>query len=293
LAEPPSPTDPSSPAPAKRPPRGLREQFGRTRNALLGLIAAHIDLLSAELSEIVGQVKRVVALAGIAAGFGLFAGLLIFLGTILWFGEWIFGSIGWGVLHGGTGLIAMAVLAGLAIIPNSAPRIGLAVFVALVVAIFTGVVFWLQLTNQFWGWVGTTFFSTISWQGNPISPADRPIVVGAICMGAIFALIGLAYGLYMGRGFGRIGLGIALAIVGAFLGALLGAFLGVPMSWGISIAVAIVVFNVVAPVVAAILIIPEADFDQLRDQFVPSQTIATTKETIEWVRAQMPLGPKS
>jgi hypothetical protein len=35
------------------------------------------------------------------------------------------------------------------------------------------------------------------------------------------------------------------------------------------------------------------DTKQLRDRFVPDVTIETTKETIEWVRAQMPLGPKS
>jgi hypothetical protein len=35
------------------------------------------------------------------------------------------------------------------------------------------------------------------------------------------------------------------------------------------------------------------DMGKLKDRFVPVQTIETTKETIEWVREQMPLGRKS
>lgn len=35
------------------------------------------------------------------------------------------------------------------------------------------------------------------------------------------------------------------------------------------------------------------DTDALKARFYPSQTIETTKETIEWVRARSPLGPKS
>ena len=35
------------------------------------------------------------------------------------------------------------------------------------------------------------------------------------------------------------------------------------------------------------------DKEKLRARFVPDQTIETTKETIEWVREQMPLGRKS
>ena len=33
--------------------------------------------------------------------------------------------------------------------------------------------------------------------------------------------------------------------------------------------------------------------DSLKARFTPSQTIETTKETIEWVREQTPLGRKS
>ena len=48
------------------------------------------------------------------------------------------------------------------------------------------------------------------------------------------------------------------------------------------------------PIVAAFFVFRHGiDTAKLRDRFVPVQTIETTKETIEWVREQMPLGRKS
>ena len=35
------------------------------------------------------------------------------------------------------------------------------------------------------------------------------------------------------------------------------------------------------------------DTEALKARFYPTQTIETTKETIEWVRERTPLGPKS
>ena len=49
-----------------------------------------------------------------------------------------------------------------------------------------------------------------------------------------------------------------------------------------------------ATIVAAVFVFRHGiDTAKLKDRFVPDQTIATTKETIEWVREQMPLGRKS
>jgi hypothetical protein len=48
------------------------------------------------------------------------------------------------------------------------------------------------------------------------------------------------------------------------------------------------------PIVAAVFVFRHGiDTAKLRNRFVPVQTIETTKETIEWVREQMPLGRKS
>jgi hypothetical protein len=277
-----------------RPP-GLGEQFGRTRTALLGLVSAHFKLLSAELSEIMSEVKRAAALGGAALGLLFLTGILATVGSILWLDEWIFGSIGWGVLHGSGFMIAVAVTLVMLIIPNSVPRLGSGMFIALVVAVVVFLLLWLQLTSRASGWVGSNFFGSLTWfDGHAVSAADRPIAAAVIVVAVVFAVVGAVVGASLGSGsLGRVASAIGVAIIGAVVGGLLGAMLGVPMSWGISIAVALAVFLIVYPILGAILVLKNADFEELKKRLLPTQTIETTKETIEWVREQMPQGRKS
>ena len=277
-----------------RPP-GLGAQFGRTRTALIGLVAAHFKLLSAELSEIMGEVKRALALGGIAVVLLIMAGMLVFVGSILWLGESVFGSIGWGVLDGSAFLIAVAVTLGLLILPHAGPRIGLAIFISALAAVAVFLVFWLQLSSRAWGWVGSSFFAGLTWfDGHAVSAADRPTVVAVLFFAVVLGAIGAIVGRVLGRGLvGRVVLAVGIAGGAAILGGRLGGLFGVPMSWVISLAVALTIFLVLCPILGAILVLPRTDFGELRDRFIPMQTIETTKETIEWVREQMPLGRKS
>jgi F0F1-type ATP synthase assembly protein I len=64
-------------------------------------------------------------------------------------------------------------------------------------------------------------------------------------------------------------------------------------TWGVSIALSLTLFLIVVPVLGAFLVLRHADMEALKDRFIPKQTIETTKETVEWVREQMPLGRKS
>lgn len=222
MANRPSSTDP---APAAGDPNqektsdstpGLGEQFGRTRSAVVGLVGAHARLAKAEFEEIAGAVKRAALLGGIALALLLVAGMLVSIGTILWLDEWIFGSLGWGAVHGGFLLIAVAVTLALFIIPGSARRIGLAVLVGLVVG-------------------------------------------AAVCL---------------------------------LVGGLLGAVTGARVPWNVAVAIGLALFLVVWPIVAAVLVLTHIDMKLLKARYVPEQTIETTKETIEWVREQLPLARK-
>jgi len=82
-------------------------------------------------------------------------------------------------------------------------------------------------------------------------------------------------------------------LVGAVAGGLLGGLTGVPMSWGIAVAVGLASFLILLPILALVLVLPATDWDELKERLTPNVTIDTTKETIEWVREQMPLGRKS
>jgi hypothetical protein len=298
LADRPSSSDPSSSARegTDQTPPGVRAQFGRTRSALFGLVSAHFKLLTAELSEIMDEIKRAAALAGVALALLFLAGMVAAVGSILWLDEWIFGSIGWGALHGSEFLIALAVTLVLLIIPASAPRIGLAFFVALVAGVAVFLFLWLTLTSRAWGWVGSTFFGGLTWpfDGHVISAVDRPIAAGVIVLAVLFGVVGALLALAFGSSlFNRIAAALSVGLLAAFVGGLVGALTGVPMSWGIAVAVGLAVLLAVWPVLAAILVLRKADFEALKNRLIPKQTIETTKETIEWVREQMPLGRKS
>jgi hypothetical protein len=247
------------------------------------------------LSDIMDEVKRAIALVALAVGMLVLAAMMLTLGTMLWLDEWVFGSIGWGVVHGSSFMIATAVVAVLVILPNSGPRLAAAFGISLVVAVVVGVVLGLRLTNQAWDWAGDSFFGGLAWpDGSAISAFDRPVVVAVLALAVAFGAIGCLVGFLFGEGAaGRLGDAIGGLLVGALVGGLLGGLLGVPMSWGIAVAVGLAVFLILLAVLAPILVLPAADWDGLKKRMTPSQTIETTKETIEWVREQMPLGRKS
>ena len=254
-------------------PPGLGEQFGRTRAALIGLIRSHINLARAEFSEIADQVKRAAALGGIALFLLFLTGILIVVGLLLFLGEAIFGSIGWGLLDGSELLLATAVLLILAIIDLSPGR----AFAAFVVALGVGLV--------------VTGLLAVDWNGfvsrNPGTPSAivLAVIAGAVIVGAL--------GFVLASSFGR-GPASAAFFGGAFVGALLGWLASFGPGLRVGAAIGVSALLLFWPIAAAVFVFRHGvDTAKLRERFVPDQTIATTKETIEWVREQMPLGPKS
>lgn len=170
-----------------------------------------MDLAKAEAGEIMGEVKRVAILAAIAFGALFVVGFLVPIGLLLFLGDWLFGSIGWGVLHGFLFLVAIAVNAVLVALGVSAGRLGVAFLIA----------------------------------------------------------VGVAVGVALGLG--------ALGMEGR-VAAALGVTLGL-ISWPVAAGIAVARGGI--------------DSGALKARFWPSETIETTKETIEWVREQTPLGRKS
>src|SRR6202008_2567464 len=108
-------------------------QLGATFAAGKRLFRAHVDLARAELSEIVAEVQRMVALIGAAIGILVLAALLFGIGLFLFVGEWLFGSIGWGVLLGTLLLVDAAVVALLLALAGKGGRLGSAFAIAAIV----------------------------------------------------------------------------------------------------------------------------------------------------------------
>jgi hypothetical protein len=265
-------------------PPGLRDQIGAVIAAAKRLVAAHIGLAKAEAGEIMGEVGRAAMLGGVAVGLVFVAGLLLPIGLSLWLGEWIFGSIGWGVLLGFLLFVDVALVAALAALGISGGRLGWAFIVALILGIAAGIGLGLDLTNRAWIMAGDALLPTVD-------VANRPLAIAAASLAVIGGLIGLIGGL---RAEGGAGGAVGALVAGAVAGALLGVLTAIALGPRVGAAFGVLTTLIAWPLLAAVDVSRAGvDTDALKARFYPSQTIETTKETIEWVRQRTPLGPKS
>ena len=257
---------------------GLKEQLFATRDAARGLVSAHVDLAKAEVGDVLDEVKRIAILAGIAFAVLLLAGLLLPIGLALFLGETLFGSIGWGVLHGSLLLIDIALMSALLMVASGRGVAG-DFLLAVIAGVLVGVVLGLDLTNRGWTLLGDQV------AGN-LAPGDRPLVVAGGVLAAIGAVLGLLSGV-------RGGLLAAIfgAIAGAIAGALIGALTAIALGPRVGAAIGVSMALILWPVFMGLRVSRQGiDGDKIKARFWPEATIETTKETIEWVRQRMPLG---
>jgi hypothetical protein len=108
------PEDAQAPPPEEEKAEpGVGEAIGGVRAAAMRMLDAHIALLRAEL-QITG--KELGIIAGLAGGALVITMLvlgLLYVGGFLFIGEWLFGSMGWGIIHGTLVGVAFIGLAGI------------------------------------------------------------------------------------------------------------------------------------------------------------------------------------
>ncbi len=246
----------------------------------MGLVEAHVDLAKAELSSIRDEITRIAALVAIAIVVVIMAGLLAVIGTALFLGDWLLGSIGWGILHGILAFTAIAVAAGLMAAGVSAGRIVRSLAVGVVVAVVLGVVLGLQLPNQAYAAAGEA--ATLN-----VEIGVRPLVIGLLFGALVGALIGFAAAVKIGSGGGRVAAIVGLVILGALLGAFSAITFGPQVGAALGITVGYLTWIGVMGVDVAREGIEVGD---LQERFYPTQTIETGKETLEWLQKRMPPG---
>ena len=166
----------------------MREQIGSTRDSAKRLLDAHIELAKAEFEEIGDAIKRAAILGGVAIGALLVTALLLTVGLPLFLGEWLFGSIGWGLLLGLLLLVAIAVTSALAAIGIETSRLGRSIFTGVIVAIVVGIVLGLSLTNRAWSAVGDGLLPIVSAESRPLVAA---LVILPLVLGVIVGLVTL------------------------------------------------------------------------------------------------------
>lgn len=263
-------------------PPGLRAQLGATFAAGKRLLRAHVDLAKAELADIVDEVKRMVALIGAAIGILVVAGFLFLIGGILFLGEWLFGSIGWGVLLGFLLLADVALVLVLLGLDVKGRRIGTSFILAALAGIVVGVVLALNLTNRGWTALGDQVAAAYN-------PQTRTVLLALGISAAVLGVLG-----FLARIRNGFGAAIGGLIAGAVVGALLGGLTVIAIPAPAGAAVGVLVTLLAWPILAGRDVMRTGvDGEALARKFTPEATIGLTKETIEWVRARMPLVPKS
>ena len=239
-------------------------------------------LARAEFEEIGDEVKRVAGLGGLAAGILVFLGFFFPIGLLLFLGEWLFGSIGWGVLLFTELGVAVALTGVVAALGVSGSSVGRAIVVSVGVGIVLAIVLGLALTNEAWTRLGTAVLPNVE-------AGFRPLATAMLFSAAVLGILGLVLGARAAGGAGAIGGLVGGALAGVVIGALSAIRFGSGPGVALGIAVAAIVW---IALVARALMRFGIDGDALKARFWPSQTIDTTKETIEWVRERTPLGPR-
>ncbi len=209
----------------------------------------------------------------------ILAGLLAMIGLALFLGEWLLGSIGWGVLHGilaFTGIGVAAALLALAVDPE---RIGRSLLVGVLVAIVVGVVLGLEWPNRVYAAAGES-------AGLAITPDERPLVVGLLVGALIGVLMGIGAAIRMGgSGGGRLAVIVGLVLAGAGLGAFSAITFGPQIGAGLGLAVGYLTW---IALMGADVARTGVDLDDMKNRLYPSETIDTSKETLEWLQKRLP-----
>jgi len=232
-------TPPPTPAPVTGEPPGLRSQLGATFEAAKRLGRAHLDLAKAEIGEIVGEVKRVVMLAGVAIGALVMVGFLLTLGLLLFLGEWLFGSIGWGVLLGTLLLVDVAVIALLLALDVKGSRITSSLLVGAIVGVLVGLLLGLDLTHRGWTALGDSVAAAYD-------PNTRAVLLAVGVSAGILALFGFATGIR--HGFGH---AIMRLILWGIIGVLIGLFTVLSIPPNVGAAIGVLAGLIAWPIVAA------------------------------------------
>jgi hypothetical protein len=241
-----------------------------------------MELARAELSEIGDEVKRVSVLGGIAIAVLLFVAILLPVGLLLFLGEWLFGSIGWGVLLG-TELCLAVALGCLAVALGVAGRAVAGAFVlAFLIGAVLAVILALALPNEGWTRLGDA-------SGLNLESGVRPLAIAVAVVAAVGALLGLLSGLRAGGIRGGLGGLFGGAVLGAIVGALSAIRFGPGPGAALGVAVGLGTW---AGLLGAAVARQGFDSEAMKARFWPRQTIETTKETLEWLRERTPLGPR-
>lgn len=237
------------------------------------LVSAHLDLLKAELAVTGREIGIIIGMAVVALALALLIVTLLYVGTCLFLGEWLFGSMAWGILHGTLFTIAIIVPIGLNLAGGWMGAWIRGAAVGALVTVGLSLLFGINLIRNAAVAAGDQLEISLA-----LEPAVLPTLVGVIAGALVVGLALFVMGLRAGGAFKQLILG---AIVGGILGAILGS---VMFDWQGAVAVGLT-FGLVAWIGVSIYLAWKRGFDpQARyDPLVPRESIAAMEHTKTFV----------
>ena len=251
----------------------LLDQFQRTRESFMALLSAHIDLLKAELNDILGEVRILATQAGILLGIALMTAILLYVGGFLFLGEWLFGSMGWGLAHGVLFGIGMIVALALAIVGSKARYSILAFLVALVIAVIVAVLCGINVAYNAAASAAPNF-------GGPLGAPGVVALIGGAIVGALLFGVLLAFAAGARGAIGGVVLGLILGAIAGWIIA------GAPWTWPPAVGFAITIGLIAWPVLNVIFAFPSLDPAARFAKLKPAQSIDAANETRAWLEEQ-------
>lgn len=186
--------------------------------------------------------------------------------------------MGWGILHGLLLFIGLAVAFVLIALGVGTDRIAKAGLVAILVGIVAAIVFAGDPFNRLYTYLGEL-------TALAVEPGVRPLVIGLIIWAALGLLVGIAVALRTSGAGARFGALLGLTLFGAFIGAFTALTFGIQAGIALGIAAAYATW-------IALMVLDVSrtgiDTEALQQRFIPTTTIETSKETLEWLRQRMP-----
>ncbi len=248
----------------------------RTIDAVRQLVTAHVVLARAEAAVILADAKQVAIRLGLGLALIVYIAILVPVGTALFLGEWIFGSMGWGILHGALFSAASAFVLVLGALHIRRTYLAGRFLVAVLIGIVVGTILGLAMPHAAYVAIGDSAASGVD-------AGVRPLLIGMAIWGAIGALLGLL----LGARFGGLGGALGGFFVGAVAGALFGAFTAISFSPQVGAAIGVTVALIAWPLLSG-MSLRGYDWEDLRRRFVPQASIDAATESMDYVKARMP-----
>lgn len=257
----------------------MRQAFGTLKGGLRGLIGAHRELLMAEVKEAGKQVAIIAGLAGVAMVLSLLAGILLYVGSLLFLGEWLFGSIGWGVLDGFLLTMCFVVPIGLNLAGGWWGDWVRGLATGLVVGIVIGIVLSTNVLHNSAVWLAQQLQPSLS-----IDFTWLVWLTPAVVVGLAIGVVGFALGLR--KGGWRVGLGL-FVVVFILSFPFVGFYAATPFSTQVAAAFAVTFWLILWMALSAVFAVRRGLNPKKRyDKLVPRESMAQFAATRAYLEQQ-------